>query len=153
MAGGGVTHRAACSCGDLTVTVQGAPNFQAVCSCTDCQERTGSAFGMSVYYDHAQVLEKTGNPTRYRRVSNRDRALDFMFCPICGVTVWWEAEFFPQGIGIAGILLGPGFEFEPKFAVWAQSLPDFAHYTNPALPVYSKGSSDGPPTRADGGPP
>ena len=105
-------RRASCSCGVVTVTVTGDPAFQAVCACRECQSRTGSAFGMSAYFNEAQVLEKTGAPTTYRRMSNKGRWLDFRFCPVCGVTVWWEAEFLPGKIGVAGSLFDDGV-FQP----------------------------------------
>ena len=133
-------YTATCSCGEIGITVAGPPDFQAVCSCRDCQERTGTAFGMSVYFPKTQVVEKTGNPRVYTRTSNRDRPLDFRFCPTCGTSVWWEVGFNPDIVGIAAILLD-GFDFEPEFAVWTQSLPDFVTLPD-GLREHRRGSMD-----------
>lgn len=118
---------AACSCGAVSVAVKGAPLFQAVCACRECQTRTGSAFGMSVYYPADQVVGKTGAPTTYRRMSNKQRWLDFRFCPVCGVTVWWEAEFMPGKIGVAGILFADR-AFAPDGAYFCATKPSWVAF-------------------------
>ncbi len=135
------THRAACSCGEIAVTVTGTPAFQAICACKDCQSRTGSAFGMSVYFPRENVVQFEGTPKVYRRTSNKGRWLDFRFCPTCGTSVWWLMELNRNNIGIAGILLD-GFEFEADFAVFCQSQPGFVTF-NTDKPQYQRGSSDG----------
>jgi len=42
-----MTRTAACSCGQLRVTVNGKPGSVGACSCRDCQKSTGSVFGIS----------------------------------------------------------------------------------------------------------
>lgn len=139
------THTARCSCGAVSVTVSGTPVFQAVCSCKDCQERTGSAFGMSVYFKDENVVCYSGAPRAYRRISAKHRYLDFHFCPECGVNVYWRTEFLSDGIGIPGILLDSGFAFKPQFAVWGQSLPDFVKWADDAMPVFLQSSYNAQP--------
>jgi len=47
--------RARCSCGQLSLEVEGEPVLNALCYCTDCRRRTGSAFGWQAYFLEAQV--------------------------------------------------------------------------------------------------
>ncbi|MEO1328050.1 MAG: GFA family protein [Pseudomonadota bacterium] len=124
---GSETRAAACSCGAVSVEVRGAPAFQAVCSCRDCQSRTGSAFGTSAYFEAAQVLARRGEPTVYRRMSSKGRWLDFRFCPTCGVSVWWEAEFLPGKVGVAATLFGDD-AFRPDGAYFCASKPDWVSF-------------------------
>lgn len=126
-------RRASCSCGEVTVAVIGDPVFQAICACRNCQSRTGSAFGMSAFFDDAQVIEKTGAQTIYRRTSNKDRWVDFRFCPVCGVTVWWEAEFLPGKIGVAGSLFADT-AFQPQGAYFCATKADWVSF-DPSIPV------------------
>jgi hypothetical protein len=43
-------REAACSCGQLQVTVRGDPVRVAMCHCLECQRRTGSTFGVQAFY-------------------------------------------------------------------------------------------------------
>ncbi len=48
-------RRAACSCGQLTVTVEGDPVRISMCHCLACQRRTGSAFGLQARFPADRV--------------------------------------------------------------------------------------------------
>ena len=37
------TRRAACSCGQLHLTIEGEPSRISMCHCLECQRRTGAA--------------------------------------------------------------------------------------------------------------
>lgn len=124
---------AACSCGDVALQFSRPPVFQAICACRDCQQRTGSAFGMSAYFEADALETRTGAPTVYRRISDKERWLDFRFCPTCGVTVWWEAEFLPGKIGVAASLLS-GAAFAPDGAFFCASKPDWVTF-GPDIPI------------------
>ena len=111
------TRTARCGCGGLTATTTGDPVFVAMCSCTACQRRTGAAFGLSSYWEDAQVTI-TGEPKSFRRTSERGRWFEQKFCPTCGTVLWWLSEFQPGRIGIAvGCFADPGFP-GPEIAVW-----------------------------------
>jgi len=122
-----------CQCGAIGITLSGAPSLQAICACRNCRARTGSAFGLSAYYDRSQVEQTRGVPTVYRSLSAKGRALDFRFCPTCGTSVWWEAEFLPDKIGVAGGLL-EGHDFKPDGAYFCASKPDWVHFDE-AIPT------------------
>ena len=127
------TQTAACSCGAVSITLAGAPVFSAVCCCRDCQQRSGSAFGLSAYFGADQVVDHGGDTVTYRRVSDKHRWLDFRFCPVCGTTVWWQAEFLPDKVGVAAALLGLP-EFKPDGAYFCATKPDFVTF-DAAIPT------------------
>ena len=116
-----MTRTAACSCEQLTITVTGEPSFVAACSCLKCQRRTGSAFGLSSYFDDSQIIEITGDSKSFEKISDSGLKLERKFCPVCGVTVYWKAEFMSTHTGIpVGGFTDPNFP-EPNVAVWNQS--------------------------------
>lgn len=121
-------HSASCACEAVSVTVRGAPAFSAICCCRNCQRRTGSAFGMSVYFAESDVLHRQGNPTVYRWMSDKERWLDFRFCPTCGTSVWWEAEFLPGKIGIAGALFDDPAIFAADGAFFCATKPEWVSF-------------------------
>ena len=87
-------HEAQCSCGGLRVKAVADPKVVIMCHCTECQRRTGAPFGSTIY----------------QRSSDAERAITGHFCPTCGTTVHWRAEFVPDFIGVAvGCFSEPDF--------------------------------------------
>ena len=95
------TRTAKCCCGDCAITVEGEPTLNAICHCSSCKKRSGSAFGWSVYFPDAQVIAKTGTLSIYAKAG--DAGYDRFFCARCGTTLYWKSfGFLPDQTGIAG---------------------------------------------------
>ena len=106
-----------CCCGALRAEATGEPALLGACHCIECQRRTGSAFGVSSYFPKEQV--HTEGPSKvYVRSSDSGRKIELHFCPDCGSTVYWHAEFVPDLIGIAfGAFADPSMPW-PTVSVW-----------------------------------
>ena len=48
-------HEGGCVCGAVRYKTSGLPKRVSACACIWCQKRTGSAFGLSVYFDESDV--------------------------------------------------------------------------------------------------
>jgi hypothetical protein len=104
-----VTREAACSCGQLRVTVDGDPIRVSICHCLACQRRTGSVFGVQARFDAGQV-RIDGRHTDYVRVSDEGDERTFHFCPDCGATVFYTVAAMPEMIAVpVGAFADPGF--------------------------------------------
>jgi hypothetical protein len=109
-----------CCCGLLRAEVSGHPTLVAACHCEQCQRRTGSAFGISAHYLREQVRTE-GASKIFSRAGQDDRSIQGHFCPECGTTVYWEAEFMPGSIGIAaGTFFDPDFP-APTVSAWEKT--------------------------------
>jgi hypothetical protein len=76
---------------------------------------------MSSYWLKAALVGIAGDSKVYRRSSRRGRWLDLNFCPNCGNTVFWYAEFAPNEIGVSvGSFADPASE-PPSRAVWCET--------------------------------
>ena len=103
------TQTAACSCGQLRVTCEGAPLRVSLCHCLECQKRTGSLFGVAARFLQERVTIE-GRSTTYWRGTDDGNWVDFHFCPACGSTVFWELEVQPGVIAVAvGTFADPDF--------------------------------------------
>jgi hypothetical protein len=60
-------------CGACSNDVQGDPEIYAVCNCSNCKKRTGSAFGLSAYFKEAAVVAINGEMRSYRLSSKSGR--------------------------------------------------------------------------------
>jgi len=95
-----VVRKATCCCGVLTIEVEGDPRLHGVCHCADCKRRTGSAFGMSAYFDDSKILSKSGEAATYAITGDKDQQRHF--CAACGTTLYWTSAHFAGMTGIAG---------------------------------------------------
>ena len=114
------TRRAACSCGQLQVTIEGDPSRIALCHCLACQSRTGAVISNQARFRRDQVTI-SGKSTEWMRTAESGNAMTYHFCPTCGSTVYWENEGFSGQVNIAiGNFADPNFP-APTIAVWEQS--------------------------------
>lgn len=121
-------RRARCTCGQLSVTVEGEPDFVAICNCTHCQRRTGSVFGVGAYFNRNQVQEISGGRQDFRRSSDSGRWVEQHFCPECGTTVCWSLEIWPEKLGVgAGCFTDPAFP-KPVVAAWSATKYDWVEF-------------------------
>jgi hypothetical protein len=111
------TRDAACTCGQLRLTVEGEPVRISMCHCLACQRRTGSAFGIQARFA-ADRVTVAGRYTDYVRISDEGEERTFHFCPECGATVFYE---FPAMAGFVAVAIGafadPDFP-PPRISVW-----------------------------------
>jgi hypothetical protein len=106
-----------CCCGSLRAEVSGAPTLVAACHCEQCQRRTGSVFGISAYFPADHVHLKGPNKI-FARAGQDGRHIQAHFCPECGTTLYWEADFMPGHIGVAaGAFFDPDFP-APTVSAW-----------------------------------
>jgi hypothetical protein len=113
-----VTRTAACNCGQLSLACAGEPVRVSMCHCLECQRRTGAVFGNQAWFERSQMTSISGDSTTFTRLSDPGRSVKFRFCPVCGSTVYWEAEGFPGLIAVAvGSFADPDFS-PPKHSVW-----------------------------------
>jgi len=109
---------ATCACGNASITVNAPPRMVGVCHCTNCKRRTGSAFGISAYFERSAVVARTGETSVYgfhHAAKNHDQ--ERHFCPNCGTTLFWYISALPQQIGIAGGCFADHVLAEPGFSV------------------------------------
>src|SRR5262245_3082836 len=114
------TRIAQCACGGVSATAEGEPEFVVLCSCTQCQRRTGSPFGVGAYFRRHAVRLAGETKIFVRKVEGTDRTLTNHFCPTCGGTVYWTLALRPQYIDIAVGHFADGAFPPPTRAVWTQ---------------------------------
>ncbi len=108
---------ASCSCGNLSVEVEGDPIRVSVCHCLACQRRTGSVFGAQARFDRSRAQIK-GKGKDFVRIGDEGSTITFTFCPDCGATVYYLLADNAQHIAIpVGAFADPGFP-APAFSVY-----------------------------------
>lgn len=106
---------ARCACSRISITLRGERAYHVVCHCTDCKRRTGSAFGLSLYFRRNQVVEQAGETSVYAfHNQSQDNDQERHFCPACGTTLFWYTSTLPEIVGIAGGCFGEEPLGEPR---------------------------------------
>jgi hypothetical protein len=94
------TRTASCACGQLKAVCTGEPKSVSLCHCVQCQKRTGSAFGIAVFFAREKVAME-GRYHSYARKSDSGHGVTFHFCPQCGSSVFWEPARKRDEIAVA----------------------------------------------------
>src|ERR1700751_1426496 len=95
-----MTRRAACSCGQFRLEIEGEPSRVSMCHCLECQRRTGAVVSNQARFPREQITF-AGETTAWDRKPESGNALTFYFCPTCGSTVYWEGKGFPGYVAVA----------------------------------------------------
>ena len=121
-------HEGGCLCGEVRFEVSGQPEFSTVCHYRYCQLRTGSPFGVGVYFQKENLKIKQGTFKSYTLKNESDKEMNFQFCGTCGTTLLWDIELFPDLIGTAGGAYDPPtFWYSCELEVFQRSKADFVH--------------------------
>ncbi|MCF1485518.1 GFA family protein [Agrobacterium vitis] len=113
---------AKCSCGKLSAVATGEPRKVSACHCKSCQRRTGSPFGVAVFFERSEVVI-AGESRTYVRSGDSGMNLTFHFCSDCGSSVYWLPEFRP---GLVAVALGC-FEDAERFELDQSVYNESAH--------------------------
>ncbi len=91
------TQSGGCVCGKVRYSISGMPLRVTICHCTWCQRRTGTAFGVEVVFDKAQIKFESDAVSVYRHISDESgRWLDQHFCNTCGSNIGLTLEVVPN---------------------------------------------------------
>ncbi len=102
------SRTASCSCGQLSITVEGEPRGVGLCHCLACQRRTGSVFAALAGFRGPHRV--TGEATEYVRTGDRGARFRFRFCPLCGTNLFHTEEGVEGGVSVAvGAFADPSF--------------------------------------------
>jgi hypothetical protein len=119
-------HEAVCQCGALRLEAKSDPDFVVVCNCVQCQRRTGSSFGVGVYFRNDAVSVE-GNPSDWTREAPAGGWLTNHFCPTCGTNLFWSLGMRPDHVGVAlGCLTTPAPE--PSRVIWTSEKHDWVTF-------------------------
>jgi len=129
-------HSGGCLCGAIRFRTTAAPVRALACHCTTCKQRTGSAYGVGVYFQDEAVEWLQGTRSTYELHSDTSgRWIRNEFCPSCGTTVSWTLEMRPGLRAIAGGSFDDPTWYRIEAHIWARSARDDMCYPDD-LPVY-----------------
>ena len=121
-------HEGGCLCGNIRYNTNGKPKYVGVCHCRYCQLRTGSALGISVYFDSDQVTLVKGkqNLKSFEYPTQSGRQSRLSFCEKCGTALLWSSDWRPGMMGVGGGTFDPPtFWYQIEREIFCRSKADF----------------------------
>ena len=92
------------------------------CHCSGCKKRTGSAFGIGIYFNDNEVEFSGIERGSYQFESDTTgRWIRNEFCPQCATTVSWTLEMRPGLRAIAGGTFDDPRWFTLESHIWTRS--------------------------------
>ena len=121
-----IVHTGGCLCGQVRYEVRGEPLLNGICHCRYCQCRTGSAFGVNIYFHKSKVRIVSGEVKSFSFQTESDHYFLTEFCINCGSTVFLKPELAGGNIGIAaGTFDPPTFWCTPSVEVFTRTKANF----------------------------
>ena len=117
-------HEGGCACGEVRYSTTSEVRRAVACHCRYCQTRTGSAFGISVYFDQADVKIHSGDLSTYTYKTESGSSGTTRFCKNCGTTLFWNIthDMFKDWTGVAGGSFDPPtFWYDMQVEVFCRS--------------------------------
>jgi hypothetical protein len=116
-----MARTAECACRSFKVRVEAEPIVVGACNCTQCQRRSGSVFAVVAYFPKDNVQVVSGAYKTFDYTADSGRKGEMHFCPECGSTVFWDAEYRRDLRGVAvGCFADPTFP-PPQSAAYNRS--------------------------------
>jgi hypothetical protein len=122
--------QAECCCGRCVIEVKSNPTVYGICHCNNCQKRTGSAFGLGMYFQEQDSKVISGSTNIYAPNSGDYGNQERHFCAYCGTTLYYYVAALKGLVGVAGgcftesPLSTPEFSLENANKYSWISLPD-----------------------------
>jgi len=127
-----------CQCGAIRYTTRGQPKRAMACHCTTCKQRTGSAYGVGVYFAEEAVDFTSGKPAIFEFHSDTSgRWIRNELCQVCGTAVSWTLEMRPGLRAIAGGTYDDPDWYRIEAHIWTRSARSDMRYPE-GIPVYEE---------------
>ena len=123
-----------CLCGETRYQISAEPLRSSVCHCRYCQLRTGSAFGVSIYFQDDEVTLLSGTLDYFSYLTESGHSVKNERCSICGTNLFWTIDA-PSYIRLKGVAGGtfdpPKFWFKLTRSVFSRLKASFCEIVVP----------------------
>ena len=110
-----------CLCGAVRYILTQRVRFNPyACHCTDCQRRTGSAFGIQLTA-RTEDVEFTGEMSEGRHVQPSGAVAQIYACPRCFSRLFTTNDRRPGLLNLRAGTLDTSKDLTPRFHVWVRS--------------------------------
>ena len=122
-------HTGGCMCGEIRYELDCESPWSVYCHCASCRKHSGAPVVVLVTGPPEQVRWTSGDRKLYASSPDRVRS----FCPNCGTTLTWEAEWNGSWLGLHVSTFDRPEDFPPTEHIFhGEAIPWF--HVNDDLP-------------------
>ena len=98
----GANKRGRCACGKVGFTAALPSDKVVLCHCPQCKQRTGSAFGIMVYFPEENLQFSKEFLQIYDYLADSGNKMQSHFCQQCGTSLFLTGTINQGLVGVAG---------------------------------------------------
>ncbi len=115
-----------CFCGHIEYAAEVDPKSALICHCSDCQNHSGTAYGVVVGIVDEQFRLRSGELKFYEKIADSGNVRVLAFCPECGTRIYARtpgdsSKFFGLRVGT----VRQRDQLKPRLQIWCQSAQDW----------------------------
>ncbi|VAW63904.1 hypothetical protein MNBD_GAMMA09-1145 [hydrothermal vent metagenome] len=129
-------HTGSCECKTIQYKLTAEPLTCYACHCTDCQTSSGSAFGLSMLVNEADITVTEGEPGVSIRAIN-DITVKHHHCTDCGTAFWISADAYPGILALKPGTFDDTSWYSPVAHLWVRSAQPWMSL-DPAIKQFEK---------------
>ncbi|MFL6623419.1 MAG: GFA family protein [Sulfurifustis sp.] len=130
-----------CLCGATRYRVTAEPLTVYACHCTDCQKRSGSAFGLSMWINRTAVEVTQGEAVVHTSLTREGRVRKGRVCGQCGTRLWSEPTNQPGLAVVRPGTLDDTSWLRPVAHIWTRSAQPWFIFPK-GVPLYETQPDD-----------
>lgn len=135
--------RGGCQCGNVRYEITKQPLTLYCCHCTNCQQQSSSAFGMSMLVPREGFRYLRGGPSAFeiRAESTAKKPKVGLFCDKCGTRIANDTQGNPS-LSVKAGTLDDRERLTPVGHIWVKSAHDWMVFHEDDL-IYAEAPDDG----------
>jgi hypothetical protein len=115
-----------CFCGHIKYDAEVDPKTVLICHCSDCQNHSGTAYGVVVGVINGQFHLRSGDLKFYEKIADSGNVRALAFCRECGTRIYARtpedsSKFFGLRVGT----VRQRNQLKPRAQVWCQSAQEW----------------------------
>ena len=126
-----------CLCEAVHFRVTQEPLTIYACHCTDCQKRSGSAFGLSMWIHRSAIEVTKGEPAIHKSTGADGKLRLAKICGQCGTRMWSEPPARPDFAVMRPGTLDDTSWVQPVAHIWTRSAQPWFVFPE-GVPKYEK---------------
>ena len=130
-----------CLCEAIHFRVTQEPLTVYACHCTDCQKRSGSAFGLSMWINRSAIEVTSGEVTVHKSTGADGKMRVGMICGNCNTRMWSEPPKWPDYAVMRPGTLDDTSWIKPVAHIWTRSAQPWFVFPE-GVPKYEKQTGD-----------
>ncbi|MEM7195088.1 MAG: GFA family protein [Pseudomonadota bacterium] len=116
-----VVHTGGCQCRHIRYQISTDPIVAYCCHCTDCQQQSSSAFGISVWFAQPSFKLTNGRLSFWKTKADSGNEKSCAYCKLCGTRIYHAFTDQQDILSVKGGSLDNRSGINPAGHIWTRS--------------------------------